>query len=237
MQTTARLRAVLLDAGNTLIVERESRAALYAAAARARGLTVDDDAMLAHMKRAHAELPREIGAHFHYSEGWFACFIERVFVERLGLDRSALARVQAELLERFADPATFRVLPGAFELVRELRARGLVVGVVSNWSERLPDLLEGLGLARELDFIVVSALERCEKPEPRIFAVALERARVGAAQALHVGDDLEADVHGARALGILPIQLARDSSSSTGTHVRVRDLHELKRWILDRLET
>lgn len=237
MRTPFRPAAVFLDAGNTLLAEHPSRAEIYAEVARAHGLAVDVEELRGRMQRAHAELPREIGPHFRYSEGWFAAFIERVLSDGLGLERRALPAVQAELFARFADPRTFRLEPGARELVGALKARGLVVGVISNWSERLPGLLDGLGLARQLDFAVVSALERCEKPEPRIFELALARAGVAPGLALHAGDDLRRDVHGAQAVGILPVHVDRAGSGPAGPHARVRDLGELKRWILDRLET
>lgn len=237
MRPTPELRGLLLDAGGTLLVEQPSRAEIYREIALARGL----DAALARvqvcMRRAHAALPREIGAHFRYSEGWFATFIERVFVDGLGLEPGALAQVRGELFARFASPATFRLLPGALELVRAAKAHGLRVGVVSNWSERLPELLAGLGLGRELDFVVVSALERCEKPQARIFEIALARAGVAAEAAVHAGDDLARDVQGARAVGILPIHVERCAGAAATAHVRVHDLDELKRWILARLET
>jgi putative hydrolase of the HAD superfamily len=229
------LRAVLLDAGGTLIEERPARAEIYAQAARRQGRDLAADEMRARMRAAHAELPRTIGEYFRYSEGWFRAFIARIFGgEGLALAPRAVAEVERELLARFSDPGTFHLLPGAAELVASLRARRVVVGVVSNWSERLPDLLAGLGLGPALDFVVVSAVERCEKPEVEIFRRALLRAGVDAAQAVHAGDEVDRDVRGARAAGILPVLVGRGSLDAGGA-ARVTDLYELERWIGERL--
>jgi 2-haloalkanoic acid dehalogenase type II len=53
------------------------------------------------------------------------------------------------------------------------------------------------------------------KPDPRIFAMLLERAGLDARDAVHVGDDPEADVEGARAAGVEPVWLNRDATPWT----------------------
>lgn len=242
--TRPALRAVFLDAGGTLLHEDPPRHAIYAEAARRRGLAVDDARMKAAMWRAHERLPRELGPHFRYSRGWFEAFIEDVFVAQLGLAPSALADVRRELFARFEDAATFRLFPGAAASIAALRAAGLKVGVVSNWSEALPGVLAGLGLARELDFLLVSAVERCEKPEPAIFRRALELAGANPDEAAHVGDDLERDVRGAQALGILTVWVDRRSAADprppshlARPDLTVTGLNELERCLRERATT
>jgi putative hydrolase of the HAD superfamily len=196
------LRAVLLDAGGTLIFEHPSRAEIYAEAAERRGIATGADRMVRCMKQAHAALPRTVGGAFRYSEAWFAAFIEHVFVQQLGLPRADLDELCAELFARFADPASFRTYDGAIELCRELQRRGMLVGVLSNWSERLEEILDGVGLRAHMDFVLCSALARLEKPDPEFFALALERTGARAHEVLHAGNDLEKDARAARALGI-----------------------------------
>ena len=231
-----RIVAVFFDAGGTLLREEPPRVEIYREAAARRGIDVPAPYLRDLMYRTHAELPRSIGEHFRYSHGWFRTFITRIFRDHLGCPTSALEAIQNELLTRFADPRTFRLLPGAADLVRELHDRGVVVGVVSNWSESLPALLDGLGLTKHLDFVLVSAIEHCEKPEPEIFLRALAKAGVEASQALHVGDDRERDVQGARTVGILPVLVRCAPATEHGhdTH-EFDDLIELRPWILERL--
>jgi putative hydrolase of the HAD superfamily len=235
----ARLAAVFLDAGGTLLTEEPPRVEIYREAAARRGIDVSAPYLRELMYRTHAELPRSLGEHFRYSQGWFRTFMARIFRDHLGLPTRELEGLENELFSRFADPRTFRLFPGAIELARELRGRGLKVAVVSNWSESLPGVLDGLGLGRELDFVLVSALEHCEKPEPEFFRRALARAGVDASRALHAGNDRERDVQGARAVGILPVLVqgergAADTAELPGGTARVADLFELKQWILER---
>jgi putative hydrolase of the HAD superfamily len=197
------LRAVLLDAGGTLFTERSSRAAIYAAAARRHGLDVGEAATARAMKEVHARLPRRLddsNGSFRYSRRWFERFIAEVFAHA---GAAALpAALTPELFATFADPATFRVFDDVAPVLARLREGGIKIGVVSNWSPALPKLLQGLGIAPGLDAVLCSAVEQVEKPDPEIFARALERLGVRASEALHVGDDPVKDVGGARAAGI-----------------------------------
>lgn len=196
------LKAILLDVGNTLVREEPSRFELYALQARARGVAIAEPAMRELMHRAHRELPREIEGAWRYTDRWFERYIERIFHGELGIAREELPTLRGDLFGRFSRPETFRLFPGARELVDRARARGLRVGIVSNWSPRLPGLLGDLDLASRVDAVVCSAIERVEKPDPRIFELALARLEVEPAEALHAGDDLERDVLGARRAGL-----------------------------------
>jgi len=227
------LRAVFLDVGNTLVREQPSRFEIYAMCARKYGLEVSTERMNQLMRTAHRELPREIRGAWRYTDRWFEAYIERIFGTELGLPPERLTALARELFARFSDPATFRLYPGALELCDRLRARGLVVGLVSNWSHRLPRLAADLGLSAHTDFVLCSALERAEKPDAEIFQRALARAGARASEALHAGDDVEKDLRGARAAGLRAVLVdhARTRGDSTP---RVHSLSELGEWI-DRL--
>jgi putative hydrolase of the HAD superfamily len=65
----------------------------------------------------------------------------------------------------------------------------------------------GRGHGVQVAIVVDSAVAGFEKPDPRIFALALESLGVPAARAVHVGDTIFADVEGARAAGVRPLHL------------------------------
>lgn len=195
------IAAVSLDFGGTLAFEVPSRAALYAEEARAVGLDVTDAGMEACMARVHAEMPREVQGAFRYSDAWFRAFQRRVLVDELGLSPEHLPGASARIFRRFEDPASFRLHPGARELIGALRAARLRVGIVSNWSVHLPRLLVGLGLDAGLDFVLVSAIERLEKPDRALFERAAARAGAEPMRCLHAGDRLHDDARGALGAG------------------------------------
>ncbi len=231
------LEAVFIDAGNTLLYENPSRFEIYALAARRRGVPITTERMTALMRSAHRELPREIGGAFRYSEAWFSEYIRRIFRDELRLSDDALPELSAEIFSRFAEAGTFRLFPGAIELLDGLRRRGVAIGIVSNWSQRLPGILSGLGVDGRVDFVLASAIERVEKPAPEIFLRACGLASASPAASLHAGDDAKKDVQGAREAGLSSVRVVHGAGfgedPETGAP-RVGSLFELADWIAGR---
>jgi len=225
------LKAVFIDVGNTLLYEKPSRFEIYAEGARRRGRDVTDGEMMEMMRRAHRELPRSIGGAFRYTDPWFESYIDRIFHRYLGIARDELGAVHEELFGRFSEPGTFAMHAGGDELLADLARRNLRIGVVSNWSTRLPTLLERMGIARRIDFVLCSAIERAEKPDAAIFERALELAGVEPHEALHAGDDFEKDVLGARRAGIRAVLVDHAGAHEHGEVPRVRNLDELRELI------
>jgi putative hydrolase of the HAD superfamily len=206
------LRALFLDFGGTLVHEHPSRSEIYAEAARAAGTEISADEMHALMTRAQGALPRTADGAYRYSDAWFRVFIERIFQDELGLPRDAMAGFQEELFARFSDAATFTLFPGAEELLGVPDELGLGLGMISNWSPRLPLVLERMQLAPRFDTVVCSAIEELEKPEPAIFELALARLGVAPHEALHAGDDPEKDAAGALATGMRAVLVDRSGT-------------------------
>jgi putative hydrolase of the HAD superfamily len=97
--------------------------------------------------------------------------------------------------------------PRATEALRLTREAGLAAAVISNSNGSVRSILDDLGLTRHLAFVIDSTEVGSEKPDPRIFRLALERAGVAAARAVYVGDLYSVDVLGARAVGMGAILL------------------------------
>jgi len=90
-------------------------------------------------------------------------------------------------------------VPAALDRLREI---GLKLVVVSNSNGTLREKLRRLDLERRFDLVIDSHEVGVEKPDRRIFEIALDRARVRRDEVVHVGDFFEIDVVGARAAGI-----------------------------------
>ncbi len=89
-----------------------------------------------------------------------------------------------------------------------------------------------LGIAAYIDFTVTSAEVGADKPQPPIFLKALELAQVKPAEAIHVGDQYQNDVLGARGVGISPILLDRaDYYAEITDCPRIRTLTEVSKYL------
>ncbi len=146
-------------------------------------------------------------AHPEGARGWWRWLLER-FCERLETP-SPGPFAAAELFERFAGPDAWEIYPEVDEVLADLRGMGFKLTLISNWDERLPRLLAGLGLAARLDAVVYSQEVGAEKPHQRIFTAALERLDLLPPRVLHIGDRPRHDVEGARAVGMHALLLDR----------------------------
>jgi putative hydrolase of the HAD superfamily len=132
------------------------------------------------------------------------------------------------LFARFAEADAWVLYPETLDALTALRSRGLVLGVISNFDSRLFGLLEGLGLARFFAPVVISSQAGAAKPETAIFHRALTYHGLRPDEALHVGDNYEADVVGARTAGLTPVWVDRRAHDlSTDGYLWVKSLAEI----------
>jgi putative hydrolase of the HAD superfamily len=192
----ADLDAVTIDAFGTLVELRDPVGPLDRAL-RSRGIEREPDAIAAAF-RAEAEyyVPRSATGHDEASLALLRRDCAAVFLDALDapLDPTAFAAPYVDALE-------FAPVEGALPAVHTLRRRGLALAVVSNWDVGLAGHLDRLGIGALVDTVVTSAEAGAAKPDPAVFALALDRLCVTADRTLHVGDS-EADEEGARAAGL-----------------------------------
>ncbi|MDI3297864.1 MAG: HAD-IA family hydrolase [Bacillota bacterium] len=159
---------------------------------------------------------------------------------RLGLEEERARALAGDLLREMArrgESLWNQPDPDAPALLERLRAAGFRLGVVSNADRHAHALLEKAGLARYLELIFTSEEAGVEKPDPAIFRMALERLGLEAEEAVYVGDQLEVDVHGARAAGLAALLYDAWDLWPASPVPRLRRLGELPAHLgLDRLD-
>jgi putative hydrolase of the HAD superfamily len=96
------------------------------------------------------------------------------------------------------------------EVLVELRRRGLIVAICSNWDWDIDRAIAAAGLEGAADVVVTSARAGARKPHPRIFRHTLQRCYVAPPEALFVGDTMYADVEGPLAYGMAAVHVWRD---------------------------
>ena len=115
----------------------------------------------------------------------------------------------------------FRAYPDAAPALKQLRADGHRLVVVSNWDASLHERLQETGLAPLVDGAIASAELGHAKPDGAIFAHALGLAGAPVGAALHAGDSPDADVEGALAAGLRAVLVARDGAARAPAGVPV----------------
>lgn len=221
--TGARIRAVFFDAGQTLLDADPPVDAVYRNTFAEFGLAASVETVRAAVhdtwrevaeRRARGDALWAIGA----GEAVFwRRFVAEVFARAGGGELPD--ELLAGLVRHFRNAAHWRVYPEVAEVLTTLRREGLTLLVVSNWDSSLPPLLQQLGLTPFFDDIVVSTLVGASKPSREIFEIALRRAGVTAGEALHVGDSLHDDYHGARSAGLAALLVDRAHRGPRGDGV------------------
>ena len=207
-----RLRAVLFDAAGTLIRPRESVGATYARRFAEHGAAIGaarvGDAFARVMRGMPPMASGAAEAAAAREKDWWREVVRRTL---RAADGSARLRdfdaCFEALFAHYAAASAWEPMPGAAGALEALAARGLRLAVVSNFDRRLPALLHGLGLARFFDRIVLPADAGAAKPDPRIFAFALEAIGVSPDEAAYVGDDPSDDHAGAAAAGLRAVDV------------------------------
>jgi len=141
----------------------------------------------------------------------------RLILDELGVRDGTIQSALAAWRRGYNAPMGFwtAMEPEADQALHVARANGLRTAVISNSNGTVADILASLGLATDLEFIIDSSKVGVEKPDPRIFHIALERARLEPAEAVYVGDLYSIDVLGARAAGLHAILM--DPGACWGT--------------------
>jgi putative hydrolase of the HAD superfamily len=229
-----RFAAVFFDAGETLVHPHPTFPDLFAQTLRTQGYDVSPEMV---RERGHVVFER-FRAAAQANELWTTSLersrrfwhdVYRVFVRELGIaDADGLLDV---LYETFTDLANYRVFDDVPPVLDRLRDAGIVLGVVSNFEEWLEQLLERLGVRSYFAVSVVSGVEGVEKPDPRIFALAMERARVRPQESVYVGDNPEFDVDPALQAGMFPVLVDRRERFPDAPGARITSMGELPRLI------
>lgn len=194
-------RAILFDAGNTLLgldVER-----MAPAVSAALDLTITPETLRRASPRA--SLAMEEGKS---TDAERAVRYLRLLFEYAGAPMARMPEIETVLwrlhreknLWSGVDPST----PAALDRLREA---GYALGVVSNSDGRVQQALADVGLGRFFAVVVDSRLVGFEKPDPRIFTPALAALGVTPGESLYVGDLYEVDVVGARRAGMAAVLL------------------------------
>lgn len=207
--------AVFFDAANTLLYPYPSVGAVYAQVAARYGVETTASAVQAAFRHSWGEAqatsgPVRYGVAEPDGRRFWHTLVHATFAQ-IALPDDFEAFFE-ELYQLFSQPDVWRLYPECLAVLRTLRERGYIVGVISNWDIRLQGLLQGLGVMPCLQHVSISAVIGWEKPHGRIFAHALEAVGVAASRAVHVGDSLHADVQGARQAGMQPLWLCRDET-------------------------
>jgi putative hydrolase of the HAD superfamily len=225
-----RFRAVFFDVGETLVHVEPSFADLFASVIADAGHERSMDRVLE--ASAHVYAGFSEAAHDRLlwttsperSRAFWGSVYDRMLAD-LGIpDDDGLA---ARLHREFTRLEHYALFDDVRPAVRTLRGAGLSLGIVSNFEAWLEEWFGVHALVETFPVRVISGIEGIEKPDERIYRLALERAGVEASESVYVGDNPEFDVDPPAALGMFPVLVDRRGRFPEHPGTRVTDLRQL----------
>ena len=225
------LEAVFFDVGNTLMYDDPSVPYLFTDTAVSMGYEIKVEDVLPCMDDVNRFYEEQ-----YLTDGDFWCHHDRAV--QLWLDMySMMARycgithgieeLAQAVYDNYLLPENWAFFPDAEECIKELKARGLRLAIVSNWDATLEQLIRRMGKLPYFDEVVASAAVGCRKPSSAIFEIALERMGVEPQKTVHVGDLPEADGEGASSVGIRPVIIDRKNRYPDCPFTRIQSLNDL----------
>lgn len=225
--------AVLLDVGGVLTTPDHEmlRGPLEAAGAAPSAAALD---------RAHYAGASAIDAGFFATGALDWRLYDAAVARAVGVPEDRVAEAVEGLEEAWKRVRGWhRIVPGSLDGLRQLAETGVNLGVVSNADGTVADQLVAAGVCQvgegdgvSMAVVIDSTVVGVEKPDPRIFSLALDALQIRPEQAplvVHVGDTIFADVNGARAAGLRPLHLDPygDCPAPVDDHEHVRSLAEV----------
>ena len=214
-----RIDTVFFDVGHTLLTPALPEGRVFAEEAARHGVDLDPNkvqAFIPQMYVLYEELYEQDNSFWSDDQRAIAIWIEmyEYLCELTGVDQSKRSVIAHSVHKRYFTSESWCAYDDVAPALIELKARGVRMGLISNWDSSLEDIIIDLGFAQYFDVIISSAVAQLHKPMPEIFELALTRIGSSAAQSMHVGDNVSADVEGAHAVGITPVLIARSKSAT-----------------------
>ena len=225
------IKFVFFDAGETILHPHPSFPELFASTASLHGHDVSPEevapvlyGMVRNLSAVAEEAGVENPSRSEMESRRFWTYLYLRCLERLGIDDENLPD---KLYEVFSDSSTYRLFDDALPTLARLSEKGYGLGLISNFEGWLEELLVALEVGHVFDVSIISGIEGVEKPDLRIYRLAIERAGITPAEGLHVGDSVRLDVEPAASVGLHAVLLDRSRNNSQTKWATIGSLEEL----------
>eukprot|EP01059_Diplonema_ambulator_P003165 TRINITY_DN1280_c0_g1_i4.p1 TRINITY_DN1280_c0_g1~~TRINITY_DN1280_c0_g1_i4.p1 ORF type:complete len:271 (+),score=73.52 TRINITY_DN1280_c0_g1_i4:208-1020(+) len=234
------IKCITLDISGTVMKLAHEVAAAYCGGARwvakGRWEVPSEDTMRKAFPRGMRDTMKEFPCFGHQagldSKQWWRVAVANSF-RHCGTSfptEGDFEKVFTRIYQHYAAADAYHVFDDVVPLLDWADSQGLILGVITNNTERIVlDTLPMLGLHRRFDFFVSSHALGHEKPSREIFAAAAAMGNVEPGSILHIGDTYEADYKGARAAGFKALFLSRGGEAPKEAEAMPHTINSLSR--------
>ncbi|GAB1543022.1 HAD family hydrolase [Scytonema sp. NUACC21] len=211
-----RPKVIFLDAVGTLFGVKGSVGEVYGQIAQEFGVQVSSETLnktfIQSFKAAPPPIfpdaePQDIP---QYEFEWWLRIARNTFEKAGVLEKfTDFSTFFSELYIHFGTADPWFVYPDVLSALVNWRRQGIELGILSNFDSRIYSVLQDLELREFFGSITISTQAGAAKPDPKIFATALEKHNCSPQAAWHIGDSITEDYHGAKTAGMRGIWINR----------------------------
>ncbi|XP_072756760.1 rhythmically expressed gene 2 protein [Anoplolepis gracilipes] len=209
MINRVRPRLVTFDVTGTLLMTKLEH---YVEIGSQHGLFLEPKKLAQSFKNNYTQLSKEhpiYGKHTGLGwENWWRTIVHNVFKDQLtSVSKDELDKVADSLISCYGTSRCWHKYLGVIELLDFLQKRNVIMGVISNFDERLEAVLKDTQIRQYFTFVLTSYDLGVEKPSLPIFEEALRlvkdlrKEEISPQEAIHIGDSLNNDYFGAKNAG------------------------------------
>ena len=208
------MKAISLDAAGTLFDLAEPVGQVYARFAHQEGFSLSPETVEKNFRAAFKTTPApsyqsRIDGHTAERAWWRTLVLQATEIP----PSEPFERLFEQLFTHYEQPSAWRLYPDTLPFLREASAQ-YRLAVVSNFDDRLHAILDGLELTPFFETAISSSQAQSQKPDSRIFEVALEKLALPPEEVLHIGDSRQADYEGALSAGLQAFHLQRSQGQT-----------------------
>ena len=218
-----RFRGVLFDAAETLFTTRGSVGEIYGSLARQYGSVASSDAIqTAFVRQFRGAGPVSV----QDQKRWWKDVVHRVFSE-VGMIEN-FDEFFDRVYDTFRDSQGWALFPETLDVLKELKALDLKLGVISNFDSRIYSVMDSLDVRKFFDAVILSSEAGFSKPDPEIFEAAIRSLGLPASEILLVGDSPHDDVAPGVRAGLSAVLIDRTGRHTAEVHMqRISTLTEV----------
>ena len=227
------IKAVLFDMGNTLVDSR-SVSETMTIILRDKGHSINPDDLKKALILGHDKLEyhEQKGEYHNCSAEDFYTMWNHLILTELGIDdpEKLLAR---HIYNAWFEKLHIFLLPGAEELLRELKRRKIKIGIITNgFRDEVEEVFTGLPIKPDyFDIVVGCNTTGLAKPDPRPFQYALDKLGLLPEETIFVGDSYKKDYLGAKGVGMFPLLYLPDGEPPASDVKYIRALPEILKFL------
>lgn len=211
------IKLVTFDATNTLFKVRGSVGEMYAKTAFNYGIKTNPNEIDKNFRKAfnqfsvkYPNFGRTVGMP---SKQWWSGVVHHSFDGQVKAD--ILTKISSDLYDNFMTKAHWELFQDVLPTLQHFKNKGINLGVLSNFDERLLTIFTQLNIEKYFIFILASRSTEWCKPSQQIFHHALTMVPgCMASEVIHIGDNLDLDYKAARNAGMDSYLLLRQQSDT-----------------------